>query len=484
MKFLHSENTGRKKILYSAFLALVIVFFSIIIYLFFISSKFTHQVSEVNDHCYPESLILIEVKGLVEKTINKYNIAKAAGSDSELEFIKPLHQEILVKIDMIRDLNKDATSEKKAAIDVILQAYLKSNGAGAKMVEASVYQEFLEEEEWMTVFDKENKILLGEIVNLSQEASKHHHETMMEIGDSSRELLKLLIGSVIILFITSSIIFSLISRISKKLNEISATTVEAVNNLFLTMEDLTEMSHQLSEETSASAASLEEISATFEEINAQTISSGGIARETGDAVEEVQGLIVESTHGLENVTESMSEIASSGEKIGDMVKAINNISFQTNLLALNAAVEAARAGEAGLGFAVVADEVRTLAMRSAETSREVETVIEQVDTRINKGSRQVNDLAIAFPKVTSASTVMTGQMKMIIANSEQQQEAHGQVNQALTTIDGAVQSLAAMTDSTTESVMEVKEQVGILQYIVDDLIVFWEGERGSSSEEG
>ena len=74
----------------------------------------------------------------------------------------------------------------------------------------------------------------------------------------------------------------------------------------------------------------------------------------------------------------VAELGAKGDQIGAIVETIDDIAEQTNLLALNAAIEAARAGEMGKGFAVVADEVRKLAERSGRATKEIASLIAEV----------------------------------------------------------------------------------------------------------
>src|SRR5271166_5876160 len=100
---------------------------------------------------------------------------------------------------------------------------------------------------------------------------------------------------------------------------------------------------------------------------------------------------------------SMQEINTSCEKIGKIIKTIDEIAFQTNILALNAAVEAARAGEAGMGFAVVADEVRNLAQRSAQAAKDTAGLIEESIQKSGEGRKKLGEVASSIQAITEGA---------------------------------------------------------------------------------
>ncbi len=158
-----------------------------------------------------------------------------------------------------------------------------------------------------------------------------------------------------------------------------------------TSEQASEGVEQQQSELTMVATAMTEMVATVREIARNTVLAAEATvagqRECAagrEVVERSIGSINALSDDVQRAAEVIVRLSQQSTDIVKVLDVIKEIAEQTNLLALNAAIEAARAGEYGRGFAVVADEVRTLASRTTDSAREIEEMIERLQT----GSRQ------------------------------------------------------------------------------------------------
>ncbi|GAA0820990.1 methyl-accepting chemotaxis protein [Colwellia asteriadis] len=169
-----------------------------------------------------------------------------------------------------------------------------------------------------------------------------------------------------------------------KASEQLASVSEETNQV---LEDNKNMMAEQQNQSEQVATASEEMSVTVQEVARNSTETADIVRLINDVAVNAVSIVQKNTLGVEALSTEVegingviSQLHENSASIGNVVSVIKSIADQTNLLALNAAIEAARAGEQGRGFAVVADEVRTLAMRTQDSTSEIEGIISQFKT--------------------------------------------------------------------------------------------------------
>ena len=131
-------------------------------------------------------------------------------------------------------------------------------------------------------------------------------------------------------------------------------------------------------------------------------------------VQDTIGGMVQIRGQIQETAKMIKRLGESSQEIGDIVSLIDDISDQTNILSLNAAIQAAMAGEAGRGFAVVADEVQRLAERSGNATKEITSLVTNIQLNTNKAvvsMEQTTNEVIKGAKLAENAGVALGQVE-------------------------------------------------------------------------
>jgi len=318
---------------------------------------------------------------------------------------------------------------------------------------------------------REKEVIWGEVTELTGMVAQDltHALNSMSTSIERKKWIELstLIGALLASIIT--ITFVLNKFVTKPIKGVVRSLSSSADHVTSASAQVSTASQSLADGASQQAASIEETSSSLEEMSSVTRQNANNANQADSLMKEANQVVTQANNSMTNLTASMDEITRASEDTQKIIKTIDEIAFQTNLLALNAAVEAARAGEAGAGFAVVAEEVRNLAMRSADSAKNTESLIEGTVKKIKDGTELVNSTNDAFAKVASSSQKVGDLVGEIAAASNEQAQGIEQVNKTVAKMDKVTQQNAANAEESASASLQMNAQAEHMKDMVNGL---------------
>jgi methyl-accepting chemotaxis protein len=241
------------------------------------------------------------------------------------------------------------------------------------------------------------------------------------------------------------------------------------------------LDHQI-EETQQVATAVNQMNATANEILENAINTSGAAKQANNAASDGLQAVSETVQSIQclasqlnNASCVISQLEEHGETLNSVLGVIEGVAEQTNLLALNAAIEAARAGEQGRGFAVVADEVRALAKRSQDSTKEIQTVIGQIQDATNnavssmaEGNKQAEICVESAERTGDKLRASSAQVKDISQKNDQIASAIQELAQVSSEMNNNIQSISDVCNSTATLATETVNECNGLNQLLDD----------------
>jgi twitching motility protein PilJ len=254
----------------------------------------------------------------------------------------------------------------------------------------------------------------------------------------------------------------LVSAITSVTHEVTASTEASMQ----TVESLSESSKRQTESINSVHASIREIGDGITKVNENAQKTLDVANNSVETAMGGAEVVKDTITGMDTIRDQIQDTAKrikrlgeSSQEIGGFVSLINDIAEHTNTLSLNAAIQAAMAGDAGKGFAVVADEVHELAERSADATRQIESLVKVIQGDIKEAVQSMEQTTSEVVSGTRLAQRAGAALDDIQRVSKELQELVDSINEASSNqtkaaseIKGSMDVIQAMTSNTTSGI--------------------------------
>jgi twitching motility protein PilJ len=256
------------------------------------------------------------------------------------------------------------------------------------------------------------------------------------------------------------------------------------------IEQLTQETLQQAEQISLTLSSVEQMTQSIQEVANKAKTAAKVARIASTKAETGGKSMERTVDSIMQLRSTIGETADKAQSLGDasrqisrVISLINQIAMQTNLLAINASIEAARAGEQGRGFAVVAEEVGTLAIQSADATKEVEKIVATIqkeiaqvidamevgNRRVSEGTRLVEDTKKSLEQILEVSH----HIDRLVQDISHTTVSQTQTSETVTHLMGLIARVSEKTSNASQEVsLSLDETVAIAKKLQSSVDTF------------
>jgi methyl-accepting chemotaxis protein len=294
-------------------------------------------------------------------------------------------------------------------------------------------------------------------------------------------------------------ILSSIRETHASIEEVTKSTGSLMTNLHLISSSVDQVSQsvkhvagnieQLENVAQHTETEIHHIDQSLRNVSQNANQAQQLAKETMDAATSGQASVEASIQGMAelkevviNTAQIIQEVNTWGEQVSSILGIVDDITEQTSLLALNASIISAQAGVHGRGFAVVADEIKELAIRTKASTKEIGTLIHELQKKTGEG---VNHTAEGLKKADQGmelADAVKDALSVILGRATHSSKRASDTAQVMQQTADSSQAIRSSISSVTKMVSEIRTAIQEQEQDIEQVVVAVENISSMSTQ--
>ncbi len=289
----------------------------------------------------------------------------------------------------------------------------------------------------------------------------------------------------------------MLSDSSREIHENCSTSVETFDNISTAAQDIAEGTNEQVQSIDEAKQQIEEILNDLVRMSDLLSDATEISSNAGKSASLGDNLVAEALNQMGNINNSiidfnkcLKDLEHESDNIFKIIKVISEIAGQTNLLAMNARIEASKAGDSGKGFTVIASEISKLALKSKDSTTEINKIISDIKAHINrtieiadfgitqseKGVSVVADARNTFNTISNNTRDIIEKVnnvsvatERIVSNSKVFTKSFYKAIEVAENTSASVEEIAATLETQTETMDKIENSSSVLSKSANDM---------------